>query len=503
MFLGVEDDFEGELPTEEGGGEGESVKYKYTTYDQQQPSVYMGDKKKGGDGKEIDEYASNVHVCSLVFIMMIFVFGHDILLLLTPTFLFAIFIHLYMVHQVYEYNENQVYEDNDFEQFSVDDFDDEEVSKKREQALLSMKREGSHDSKSNLDSDNDYKFGQHKSSTRGEQLPSTLSDESSSSAIKRLHEIKNSSSGLRGRSQDAVAFISEANEIVKSKFNKLFAFLNGEEDEDVDPKAILGDIVSESNALSQLQNEKGGGGGHGLDLSTLNGMDVDIPREQVSNMFNMIQEKINVDFKALAKSTTDLLERALVEIPILDKTSGKGRRLEEDEDRGQFKDTFNFNPGGSSSPRFNPRTGTNQQIRAIMREAYSEGRMRLHRRLKHKKHASKNNQAGRRRRHLEESGTCPTPCDINDMLCNCQRLYKCASEISPYDLSVLYLKGFIEEDGNVTVSVDAFDSIVPLKVHRIKTMVSAWDSEVSEIYPMNMSPPTCSLSECAHFLIII
>ena len=95
MFLGVEDDFEGELPTEEGGGEGESVKYKYTTYDQQQPSVYMGDKKKGGDGKEIDEYASNVHVCSLVFIMMIFVFGHDILLLLTPTFLFAIFIHLY------------------------------------------------------------------------------------------------------------------------------------------------------------------------------------------------------------------------------------------------------------------------------------------------------------------------------------------------------------------------------------------------------------------------
>ena len=352
-----------------------------------------------------------------------------------------------MVHQAYEYNENQVYEDNDFEQFSVDDFDDEEVSKKREQALLSMKREGSHDSKSNLDSDNDYKFGQHKSSTQGEQLPSTLSDESSSSAIKRLHEIKNSSSGLRGRSQDAVAFISEANEIVKSKFNKLFAFLNGEEDEDVDPKAILGDIVSESNALSQLQNEKGGG--HGLDLSTLNGMDVDIPREQVSNMFNMIQEKINVDFKALAKSTTDLLERALVEIPILDKTSRKGRRLEEDqgqdqkeeESSGSFKDTFNFNPGGSSIPKFNPLTGTNQQIRAMIRDAHSEGRMRAHRHLKHKKHTSSYNQGNRRRRHLQESGTCPTLCDIDDMPCNCQRLYDCASAISPYDLSVMFLHG--------------------------------------------------------------
>ena len=79
MFLGVEDDFEEELPTKDGGGEGEKS-VKYTTYDQQQPSVYMGDKKKGGDGKEIDEYASNVHVCSLVFIMMMFGVGHHILL---------------------------------------------------------------------------------------------------------------------------------------------------------------------------------------------------------------------------------------------------------------------------------------------------------------------------------------------------------------------------------------------------------------------------------------
>ena len=344
-----------------------------------------------------------------------------------------------MVHQAYEYNENQVYDYNDLKQFSVDDFDDEEVSKKREQALLSMKREETHDSKSSLDNDND-KFGQHKSSTQGEQLPSNLSDESSSSAIKRLHEIKNSISGLRGGSQDAVAFMSEANEIVKSKFTKLHAFLNEEENEDVDPKAILGDIVSESNALSRLQNEKGGGGhGHGLDLSTLNGMDVDIPLKQVSNMFNMIQEKININFKALAESTTALLERALVEMPILDKTSRKGRRLDEDQGQDQEPDepfaSFNFGP--RDRPRFNPRTGTNQQIRTMMRDAYAEGRMRVHRRNKHKKHMSNNH----RRRHLEESGTCPMPCDMNDILCNCQKLYDCASEISPYDLSVMFLHG--------------------------------------------------------------
>ena len=417
------------------------------------------------------------------------VFGHDIVLLLTshPLFLHNMNAPLLMVHQAYGYN--------DLEQYSVGGVDDEEeFSKKHEHgSLLNTKREGTHDSESSsLDND---KFGQHKSSTQGEQLPSTLSDESllSSSAIKRLHEIKKSSSGLRGGLQDAASLISEANEIVKSKFTKLHTFLDGEEDEDVDPKSILGDIVSESNALSQLQNEKGGGGGHGLDLSTLNGMDVDIPREQFSNVFNMIQEKSNIDFKALAKSTTDLLERALVEIPILDKTTrSKSRRLEEDKDQGQdpkeegssgsFKDTFNFNPRGASSPRFSPLTGTNQQFRAMMRDAHSEGRMRVHRRLKHKKHttSSSYNQGNRRRRHLQESGTCPVPCDIDELLCNCRRLYQCASEISPYDLSVLYLKGFIEDGGNVTVNVDAFDSIVPLKVHTIKTMVSAWDSEVSD-----------------------
>ena len=65
MFLGVEDDFEEELPTEDGGGEGEKS-VKYMTYDQQQPSVSMGEKKKGGDGKDIDEHVSNLHVCSLV-----------------------------------------------------------------------------------------------------------------------------------------------------------------------------------------------------------------------------------------------------------------------------------------------------------------------------------------------------------------------------------------------------------------------------------------------------
>ena len=187
-------------------------------------------------------------------------------------------------------------------------------------------------------------------------------------------------------------------------------------------------------------NEKGGGGGHGLDLSTLNGMDVDIPREQVSNMFNMIQEKINVDFKALAKSTTDLLERARIEmLSITNKTGKKGRRLDEDQGQDQEPEepfaSFNFGPRGR--PRFNPRTGTNQQLRTILRDAYSEGRTRVHRRNKHKKHTANN----RRRRHLEESGTCPMPCDMNDILCNCQKLYDCASEISPYDLSVMFLHG--------------------------------------------------------------
>ena len=320
-----------------------------------------------------------------------------------------------------------------------------------------------------------------------EEPSSLVSDQTSSTPIvNRLHEIK-TSIGLRGGgdSHDATALLSEAKELAKAKFKQLFAFLNGEDQ--VDPSFIVGEIVSESNALSHLQNKEkvAEGNGNEFNLSALDGMDLAIFREQVSIKFEKIQKQMNFDFKAHAEYTTDLVERALVDMSNLDKIRRKVRRLnedqegqdeedqneEEEESSGSFKDTFYFDPRGA-----------NQNIHAIMREAYSEGRKRLHSRFKHK---MQNNQANRRRRHLEEAGTCVVPCEIDDMLCNCRRLYECAGEMSAYDLSVLYLKGFIEEDGNVTVSVDAFDSIVPLKFHTIKKMVSEWNTEVRSYMPVS------------------
>ena len=358
----------------------------------------------------------------------------------------------------------------------MDDADEEEVTKEDAEhvALLKAKDDQSH--------------------VPQEEPSSLVSDQTSSTPINRLHEIK-TSIGLRGGgdSHDATALLSEAKELAKAKFKQLFAFLNGEDQ--VDP-SFIGEMVSESNALSHLQNEEmvAGGNGNEFNLSALDGMDLAIFREQVSIKFEKIQKQMNFDFKAHAEYTIDLVERALVDISNLDKIRGKVRRLnedqevqdeedqnEEEESSGSFKDTFYFDPRGA-----------NQNIHAIMREAYSEGRKRLHSRFKHKMHSSKNNQDDRRRRHLEEAGTCAVPCEIDDMLCNCRRLYECAGEMSAYDLSVLYLKGFIEEDGNVTVSVDAFDSIVPLKFHTIKKMVSEWNTEVSHI---------CQY--LAHFLIII
>ena len=236
-----------------------------------------------------------------------------------------------------------------------------------------------------------------------------------------------------------MALITEVAEIANPKLTDLQVFLDGG-DTQVDPKSILDGIISDSSDLNQLPDLKGGSLRLDLSLSTLHEMDKDISQEDLSSMFKMIQQHSNIDLKAHVQSTTNLLERARIEmLSITNETGRKGRRLDEDQGQDQEPDepfaSFNFGPRGS--PRFNPRTGTNQQIRSMMRDAYSEGRTRVHRRNKHKKHTSNN----RRRRHLEESGTCPMPCDMNDILCNCQKLYDCASEISPYDLSVMFLHG--------------------------------------------------------------
>ena len=49
-----------------------------------------------------------------------------------------------------------------------------------------------------------------------------------------------------------------------------------------------------------------------------------------------------------------------------------------------------------------------------------------------------------RHRHLQANGSCPVPCDIDDISCNCKRLYDCAGNITPTDLSVMFLNGYVD-----------------------------------------------------------
>ena len=278
--------------------------------------------------------------------------------------------------------------------------------------------------------------------------PSTVNRVSNSPPIiERLNEMRRNDS-LRG-SQKATAF-SELKEVTRSTLTEVRALLNG--DEDFDIKTYLESTASESKALQKLQGQVPDG------LEDLRGQVIS-PKE-LSNQFNIIQKQSGIDIEAAVEHTLHLLEDN--ESYFLSQYDSEPRRLNSDQQENQQERT---------KLNFNPHVGTSPNIHNIIRQAHSEGR-------KHMRHAHKqksNVKTSDRRRHLEESGTCPVPCTLDDTVCNCKKLHACASEISLYDLSAMYLNGYIEDDGNVTTQLNLFDANLPQKMADIDEILSAWD----------------------------
>ena len=280
--------------------------------------------------------------------------------------------------------------------------------------------------------------------------PSTVNRVSNSppqSIIERVNEMRRNDS-LRG-SQKATAF-SELKEVTRSTLTEVRALLNG--DEDFDIKTYLESTASESKALQKLQGQVPDG------LEDLRGQ-VITPKE-LSKQFNIIQKQSGIDIEAAVEHTLHLLEDN--ESYFLSQYDSEPRRLNSDQQENQQERT---------KLNFNPHVGTSPNIHNIIRQAHSEGR-------KHMRHAHKqksNVKTSDRRRHLEESGTCPVPCTLDDTVCNCKKLHACASAISLYDLSAMYLNGYIEDDGNVTTQLNLFDANLPQKMADIDEILSAWD----------------------------
>jgi len=81
--------------------------------------------------------------------------------------------------------------------------------------------------------------------------------------------------------------------------------------------------------------------------------------------------------------------------------------------------------------------GENKLFRQAILDAHSKGSTKKY------KGSTLNGKKNDRHRHLQANGSCPTPCEIDDTVCNCRRLYDCTDSITPTDLSIMYLNGYV------------------------------------------------------------
>jgi len=183
--------------------------------------------------------------------------------------------------------------------------------------------------------------------------------------------------------------------------------------EQVNVKAFLEEMVTEAKVKLPL-----------FDLSKIS-LGSDITQEQLIEAVNMIQIKSGVQVND--------------EHSLLERMHGTERRLRDminlQQDQEVFPTAYDF---GSSYRAI--RNGENKMFREVITRAHYSARQQE----KYKKSMitrSTTKEKSIRHRQLQESGSCPTPCDIDDAQCNCQRLYDCSSRISSTDLSVMYLNG--------------------------------------------------------------
>ena len=129
--------------------------------------------------------------------------------------------------------------------------------------------------------------------------------------------------------------------------------------------------------------------------------------------------------------------------------------------------TFGFTPHGKTS-QFRPHNnlGFDKEMKRIMKQTRMNARSHISRITKRANDGGSDhrrlNVDARRERRLQSLATdqCRPKCDVDDVTCNCERLYSCVQRLSSLDVAVMMTKGYIDTDtgsedyGNYTTDVD-------------------------------------------------
>ena len=73
--------------------------------------------------------------------------------------------------------------------------------------------------------------------------------------------------------------------------------------------------------------------------------------------------------------------------------------------------------------------------------------------------------------------TTPLPPLFFNMIVTMELTSDSPSEISSYDLSIMYLNGYIDDDGNVTTTPNLFDANILQKMADIDEILLIWNPE--------------------------
>jgi len=128
---------------------------------------------------------------------------------------------------------------------------------------------------------------------------------------------------------------------------------------------------------------------------------------------------------------------------------------------------FGFTPHGKTS-QFRPHNnfGFDKEMKRMLKQTRTNARSHISRITKRANNGGSDhrrlNVDARRERRLQSLPTdqCRPKCEVDNVKCNCERLYSCVQQLSSLDVAVMMTKGYIERDagsedyGNYTTDVD-------------------------------------------------
>ena len=129
--------------------------------------------------------------------------------------------------------------------------------------------------------------------------------------------------------------------------------------------------------------------------------------------------------------------------------------------------TFGFTPHSKTS-QFRPHNNFDfdKEMKQMLKQTRSNARSHISRITKRANNGGSDHRRlkvdARRERRLQSLATdqCRPKCEVDDVKCNCERLYSCVQRLSSLDVAVMMTKGYIERDagsedyGNYTTDVD-------------------------------------------------